>query len=94
MHYTGSFHTDLPELHETTVLHLVDAGVVTTQQLVGKFLSLRHPHDTAEVQCGRFMDWVVVVTPNKQDHSRLLDFVGTCASQCFPNCYDPSVLTV
>lgn len=85
------FTYDLPELDRGTVLRLFDHGIVTTHQLVGKFLSMRYADDLVSSHCARFVQWLQFV--DERDRFLLLDFAGNCANKCFPNSYDPSALT-
>jgi hypothetical protein len=89
---TGNLETDVTgQLQPDTLLRLFDHGIVTSQQLVGKFLGMRYTDDTAASHCHRFVQWLHFV--HERDRVVLLDFAGSCANQCFPNSYDPSVLT-
>lgn len=87
--YTGKFEYDLPQLAHSTLLALFDHGIVTTQQLVGKFLSMRHAEDSVHEHCQRFHAWLQIVQ-NKEDRDLLLNFTGSCACCIFPGSYDPS----
>lgn len=89
MTLTGNLQIDLPELAHNTLLQLFDRGIVTTQQLVGKFLSMRYVDDTTSTHCERFMEWLHFAPAN--DRFLLLDLAGSCADKCFPSSYDPSV---